>query len=51
MEKLDSKSMDIVGENIAKLRDIFPDVFSEGKVNFEALEATLGEYVEGKEEC
>ncbi len=50
MEKLDGKSMDIVSENIAKLKELFPDVFSEGKVDFEALEATLGEYVDGKEE-
>ena len=50
MEKLDGKSMDIVSENIAKLKEIFPDVFSEGKVDFEALEATLGEYVDTKEE-
>ena len=40
MEKLDGKSMDIVSENIAKLKELFPDVFSEGKVDFEALEAT-----------
>jgi adenine-specific DNA-methyltransferase len=50
MEKLDGKSMDIVAENIERLKEIFPDVFTEGKVDFEALEATLGEYVEGKEE-
>ena len=50
MEKLDGKSMDIVAENIEKLREMFPDVFTEGKVDFEALEATLGEYVEGAEE-
>ena len=42
--------MDIVAENIEKLKEIFPDVFSEGKVDFEALEATLGEYVEREDE-
>ena len=42
--------MDIVAENIEKLKEIFPDVFTEGKVDFDALEATLGEYVEGAEE-
>ncbi len=46
MEKLEGKSMDIVAQNIEKLKEIFPDVFSEGKVDFEALEATLGEYVD-----
>ena len=30
MEKLDGKSMDIVAENIEKLKEIFPDVFTEG---------------------
>jgi len=50
MEKLDGKSMDIVAENIEKLKEIFPDVFTEGKVDFEALEATLGEYVDSSEE-
>lgn len=42
--------MDIVAENIEKLKEIFPDVFSEGKVDFDALEATLGKYVETREE-
>ena len=50
MEKLDGKSMDIVAQNIEKLKEIFPDVFTEGKVDFEALEATLGEYIERDDE-
>lgn len=50
MEKLDGQSMDIVNENIAKLKELFPDVFSEGKIDFEALEATLGEYVDREDE-
>lgn len=50
MEKLSGESMDIVSENIAKLKEIFPEVFSEGKVDFEALEAALGEYVERDDE-
>jgi adenine-specific DNA-methyltransferase len=37
MEKLDGKSMDIVAENIEKLKEIFPDVFTEKKVDFDAL--------------
>jgi adenine-specific DNA-methyltransferase len=28
VEKLDGKSMDIVAENIEKLKEIFPDVFT-----------------------
>lgn len=50
MEKLSGESMDIVAENVAKLKEIFPDVFSEGKIDFEALEATLGEYVDHEDE-
>ena len=50
MKKLDGKSMDIVAENIVKLKEIFPDIFTEGKVDFEALRATLGEYVERDDE-
>ncbi len=42
--------MDIVAENIEKLKEIFPDVFTEGKVDFEALEATLGEYIDRDDE-
>ncbi len=38
--------MDIVADNIEKLKAIFPDVFTEGKVDFEKLEAVLGNYVE-----
>ncbi len=34
MEKLNGESMNIVNENIEKLKEIFPEVFSEGKVDF-----------------
>jgi len=50
MQKLDGKTMDIVGDNIDKLKEIFPDVFSEGKIDFEALKANLGEAVETEQE-
>ena len=50
LEKMDGKSMDIVAENIEKLRALFSDVFTEGKIDFEALEAVLGEYVEREDE-
>jgi len=30
MKKLNGESMNIVDENIAKLKELFPDVFSEG---------------------
>ncbi|MDY0314111.1 MAG: site-specific DNA-methyltransferase [Bacteroidales bacterium] len=50
MEKLSGESMDIVSENISKLKEIFPDVFTEGKIDFKALETALGEYVENENE-
>jgi len=50
MEKLSGKSVDIVKENINKLKELFPDVFSEGKIDFEKLQEELGEFVETKNE-
>lgn len=43
-------SMDIVADNIAKLKEIFPEVFCEDKVDFERLQEVLGNYIEDKEE-
>ena len=48
--KLDGKTPDIAEENIAKLKEIFPDVFCEGKVDFEKLQQVLGNYIEEEDE-
>lgn len=48
--EMDSKTMDIVAENVSKLKELFPEAFTEGKVDFEALKEVLGEYVDGREE-
>ena len=45
MEKLDGKSMDVVDSNIEQLKEIFPDVFAEGKISFDKLQELLGNYV------
>ncbi len=45
MEKLDGKSMDIVEQNIEQLKELFPEVFSEGKIKFDQLQELLGNYV------
>ena len=45
MQKLDGKSLDIVGKNIEKLKELFPEIFSEGKIDFEKLKNELGEFV------
>lgn len=48
--KLSGESMDIVEDNIEKLKSIFPDVFTEGKVDFDKLQEILGNYIEKKDE-
>jgi len=50
MEKLDGKSKDILKENIEKLKDIFPDIVTEGNVDFDKLKTTLGDYANDSEE-
>ena len=42
MEKFNGKSMDLVQENIKKLKEIFPETFVEGKVNFDVLRQIFG---------
>ena len=49
-KKIDLSSMDVAAEKRAQLKQLFPEVFSEDKVDFEALRRTLGDWVEpGKE--
>lgn len=50
MEKLDGKSMDIVEQNIEQLKELFPEVFSEGKIKFDQLQELLGNYVAADED-
>jgi adenine-specific DNA-methyltransferase len=45
-----AQTQDIVNENISKLKELFPEVFTEGKIDFETLESLLGEYVEKDDE-
>ena len=43
-------SADVLGERIQGLRELIPEAFVEGKVDFERLKAALGEFVdEGRE--
>ena len=42
---MDGKSLDLTAEKLAQLRDLFPEVFSEGKVDFARLKDILGENV------
>ena len=50
MEKMDGKTMDIVAENVSKLKRLFPEAFTEGKVDFEALKEVLGTFVDDRDE-
>ena len=50
MAKIDGKSMDIEAMNIEKLKEIFPEVVSDGMVDFDKLKQLLGEYVDDSEE-
>ncbi len=54
MDKLnrdtDGSSLNIVQDNIEKLKNLFPDSFAEGKIDFDKLKATLGDVLETQEE-
>ena len=49
-QKLDLRSMDITDEKKQQLKQLFPEVFREDKVDFDHLKRVLGEWVDpGKE--
>lgn len=48
--KLTGESKDIVLDNIYKLKEIFPDVFNEDKIDFDKLKLDLGENVDDSRE-
>ena len=50
MEKLDSTSMNITEENIEKLKQLFPNIVSDGKINFDILKEDLGEEIDESRE-
>lgn len=50
MEKLDGKSLDLVQTNIEALKKLFPEVVTEGKIDFEKLKLILGEEIEKRNE-
>ena len=50
MNKLDGKTMDLVEQNIAELKKLFPEAIIEGKIDFDRLRLLLGDEVDtGKE--
>lgn len=46
MEKLSGQTMDLVQHNIDNLKQLFPEVVTEGKIDFEKLKLVLGENIE-----
>ena len=40
---MDGKSLDITEEKLKKIQELIPDAFTEGKIDWEKLRATLGE--------
>ncbi len=46
----ETKSADLVAENLGALKALFPETFTEGKIDFEALKQLLGGVVNKREE-
>ena len=45
-----TQSADIINGNIARLKELFPEVFTEGKIDFKILQDVLGNDIETEEE-
>lgn len=50
MEKMNAMSLDLTKLNIEKLKELFPDVVTEGKIDFDVLRAVLGDEVDDNKE-
>ena len=48
--QLNGESLDIVSENISKLKKLFPEIATEDKIDFEKLKEILGKYTEDNSE-
>lgn len=48
--KLDGQSKNIVSDNISKLKEIFPEVITEDKIDFEKLQSILGKDIDDSRE-
>ena len=45
-----SQSADLVNDNIDKLKMLFPEIVTEGRIDFKVLQQVLGEELEEAEE-
>jgi adenine-specific DNA-methyltransferase len=50
MEKLNGQTKNITAENIEQLKQLFPDIFRENKIDFDRLSEVLGHYVNDSED-
>ena len=50
MNKLDGMTPDIEKDTIEELKKLFPEVFTEGKIDFDKLKQVLAEYVDDEKE-
>ena len=50
MEKMDGMTMNIEQANVEKLKEVFPEVFADGKVDFDKLQRLLGNYIANDKE-
>ena len=50
MTELNGLTPDIAAENIKQIKALFPDVFCEGKIDFDKLKQALGDYVDDSKE-
>ena len=50
IEKLDGMTKDLVKENVEKLKELFPSIVKEDKIDFEELELLLGEDINRSKE-
>ena len=50
MEKLNSSSLDLTKVNIEKLKELFPNVVTEGNIDFEKLKIVLSNEIDDSKE-
>ncbi|WP_048716503.1 site-specific DNA-methyltransferase [Bacillus sp. 522_BSPC] len=50
MDKLEGKSLDLAKKNVETLKQLFPEVVTGGKIDFEKLKVVLGEEIETHKE-
>ncbi len=50
LQALNGQSMNLTEHSIAQLKQLFPNVFSEGKIDFDALKSELGDAIETENE-